>query len=119
MTFSNVQPDPEDKARDMSAAPIMGATSDVLSDFVSPGSLGCQSTTTADCIHTTRLQPPLLERKDHVEGQEGGTKDDPITDPNTAQKAGKLVQFDEEVYMRIALPHIKSTTRLHKAAGQG
>ena len=63
-------------------------------------------------MDTTRLQPPLLERKDHVEGREGGTKDAPIVDPNTAQKAGKLVQFDEEVSMRIALPYIKSTRPL-------
>jgi len=63
---------------------------------------------------TTRLQPPLLKRKDHVEGQEGGTKDAPIIDPNTAQKAGKLVKFDEEVSAhRIAL------YQEHKAAGQG
>ena len=55
-------------------------------------------------MDTTRLQPPLMERKDHVEGQEGGTKDAPIIDPNTAQKAGKLVQFDEEVSMNVALP---------------
>ena len=65
-TFSNVQPDPEDKARDMSAAPIMGTTSVVLHDFVSPGSPGCRSTTTADCMDTTRLQQPLLEHKDYV-----------------------------------------------------
>ena len=63
-------------------------------------------------MDTTRLQPPLLERKDHLEGQEGGTKDAPIIDPNTAQKAGKLVQFDEEVSTRIALPYIKSTRPL-------
>ena len=76
----------------MFAAPIMGTTSDVLNDFVSPGSLGCRSTTTADCMDTTRLQLPLLERKDHVEGQEGGTKDAPIIDPNTTQKAGKVYE---------------------------
>ena len=88
-TFSKVQPDHEGKARDISAAPIMGTTSDVV-----------------------RFQPPLLVRKDHVEGQEGGTKDAPIIDPNTAQKAGKLVQLDEEVSVRIALPYIKSTRPL-------
>ena len=68
-------------------------------------------------MDTTRLQPLLLERKDHVEGQEGGTKDAPTIDPNTTQKAGKLVQFDEEVSMRIALPYIKSTRPLARAQG--
>ena len=56
-----------------------------------------------------------MERKDLVEGQEGDTKDAPIIYTNTAQKAGKLVQIDEEVSMRIALPYIQE----HEAAGQG
>ena len=54
-------------------------------------------------MDTTRLQPPLLERKDHVKGQEGGTKDAPIIDPNTSQKAGKVY---ESFYS--APPHEKS-----------
>ena len=41
-------------------------------------------------------------------GQEGGTKDAPIVDLNADQKAVLIVQFDEEVSMRIACPHIKS-----------
>ena len=42
-------------------------------------------------------------------GQEGGTGDAPIVDLNAAQEAGKLVQLDEEVSVRIARPYIKST----------
>ena len=93
----------------MFAAPIMGTTSDVLNDFVSPGSLGCRSTTTADCMDAAHLQQPLRERKDHVGGQEGGTRDAPIVDLNAAHETGKLVQLDEEVSVRIARPYIKST----------
>ena len=73
------------------------------------GYLGCQSTTTADCTDAARLQQPLPERKDHVRGQEGGTEDAPIVDHNAAQEAGKRVQLDEEVSVRIARPYIKST----------
>ena len=43
-----------------------------------------------------------------MEGHEGGTKDAPIVELNPDQKAGLIVQFDEEVSMRIACPHIKS-----------
>ena len=50
-------------------------------------------------------QLPLL----HVGGQEGGTGDAPIVDLNAAQEAGKLVQLNEEVSVRIARPYIKST----------
>ena len=73
----------------MSAAPIMGTTSAVFND--------------------PRLQQPLLGRKDHVQGQEGGTKDAPIVDLNVVQEAGELVQLDEEVSVRIAYPYAKST----------
>ena len=103
-TSPNVIPDPEDEAQCMSAAPIMRTTSAVLNDRMYSGSLGCQSTTTADCTDAARLQQPLPERKDHVGGQEGGTGDAPIVDINAAQEAGKLVQLDEEVSVRIARP---------------
>ena len=42
-SFPTVLPDAEDKAQGMSAAPIMGTTSAVLSDLVSSGPLGCRS----------------------------------------------------------------------------
>ena len=77
-----------------------------------PWGLGCRSTTKADCMDATRLQPPLPERKDHVEGQEGDTNGAPIGDFNAAQEAGEFVQFDEEVSMRIVRPYIKSTELL-------
>jgi hypothetical protein len=51
----------------------------------------------------------LPESKDHVRGQEGGTKDAPIVDLNIAQEAGELVQLDEEVSVRIACPDAKCT----------
>ena len=63
-------------------------------------------------MDATRLQPPLPERKDHVEGQEGDTNAAPIVDLNAAQVAGELVKFDEGVSMRIAWPYIKSTEPL-------
>ncbi len=99
----------------MSAAPIMGTTSAVSNDrgsSGSSGSLGCRLTNTADRIDATRLQPPLPERKDHVEGQEGDTNAAPIVDLNAAQEAGEFVQFDEEISMRIAWPYMKSTELL-------
>jgi hypothetical protein len=46
-------------------------------------------------MDATRLQPPLPERKDHVEGQEGYTRGAPIVDLNAAQESGEFVQFDE------------------------
>ena len=108
-TSLNVKPDPENEAQGMSAAPIMGTTSAVLNDRMFSGSLGCRSTTTADCTDAARLQQPLPERKDHVVGQEGGTGDSPIVDRNAVKEAGKLVQLNEEVSVRIARPYIKST----------
>ena len=42
----------------------------------------------------------------------GDTNDAPIVDLNAAQKAGLIVQYDEEVSMRIAWPYIKSTDLL-------
>ena len=108
-TSPNVIPDPENEAQGMSAAPIMGTSSAVLNDRMYSGSLGCQSTTTADCTDAARLQQPLPEHKDHVGGQEGGIGDAPIIDHNAAQEAGKLVQLDEEVSVRITRPYIKST----------
>ena len=107
-TFPDAVPNPEDETQGMYTAPIMGTSSVVSNDRVSFGSLGCRSTTTADCKDAARLQQPLPERKDHVGGQEGGTKDAPIVDLNADQKAGLIVQFDEEVSMRITCPHIKS-----------
>ena len=116
-TFSNVLPDPEDEVQSMSAAPITGTTSAVSNDHVSygsSGSLGCQSTTTADCMDATHLQPPLPERKDHVEGQEGHTIGASIVNLNAAKEAGELVQFDEEVSM-----HRMALHQEHEAAGRG
>ncbi len=77
-------------------------------------------------MNAARLQQPLLERKDHVRGQEGGTKDAPIVDLNVAQEPGrrlalpgKLVQLDEEVPVRIAsfaCPYTPGARRHHSAA---
>ena len=107
-TFPDAVPDPEDETQGMCTAPIMGTSSVVLNDRVSSGSLGCQSTTTADCMDAARLPQPLPERNGHVGGQEGGTKGAPIVDLNTDPEACKIVQFDEEVSMRIACPCTKS-----------
>ena len=63
-------------------------------------------------MDAARLQQPLPERKYHVGGQEEGTRDTTIVDLSAAQMAGTLVQYDEEVSIRITCPHIKSTEPL-------